>query len=228
MPVEDHTRSSGHMSTGYSIVGRVLIRPVTAARYGPIDGDRGQGDRHRGRHAARVLGRGRPRCVPPARRRRGPRAGPARRADREDLRDGQPGAGPPRRGLASTATCSSSTTGSCPPRSAEAALVQSTRFEPEVFVPPLPGTVVAPGPGRGPRPGPLLRPDGATRCPPGCPATSEPLYLNLDFLDGTKGRPRQHQRRLGRGHQDQLRHLPALQPVPLRRARAPRRSTPRR
>ena len=66
------------------------------------------------------------------------------------------------------------------------------------------------------------------RLPAGLSRDDEPVYLNLDFLDGTRGRARQHQRDLGRGHQDELRDVPALLPVQVGRARGRRPSTPRR
>lgn len=76
--------------------------------------------------------------------------------------------------------------GVLPARSFEAAEVLVTRVEPEVFVPPLPGT-------------PVRRAEGAERdqalyfdrmerrLPIGWGRDGEPLFVNLDFLDGTRG-----------------------------------------
>ncbi|MCU0310522.1 MAG: ATP-binding protein [Acidimicrobiales bacterium] len=76
--------------------------------------------------------------------------------------------------------------GVLPAEVSEAAMVQATRFEPEIFVPPLPGA-------------PVHRATGAARdhalffdgmehlLPAGLSRDDEPMYLNLEFLDGTRG-----------------------------------------
>ncbi|MGH9246105.1 MAG: ATP-binding protein [Acidimicrobiales bacterium] len=77
--------------------------------------------------------------------------------------------------------------GVLPAEVSEAALVQTTRFEPEVFVPPRPGE-------------PVLRAIGDARdaalffdkmrgheLPCGLSRNGEPLYVNFEFLDGTRG-----------------------------------------
>jgi DNA helicase HerA-like ATPase len=67
-----------------------------------------------------------------------------------------------------------------------AALIQATRFEPEVFVPPLPGTVVDRAEGQA-RDEALFFDEMERRLPAGLSRDEEPLYLDVDFLDGTKG-----------------------------------------
>jgi len=68
----------------------------------------------------------------------------------------------------------------------ETACVQTTRFEPEVFVPPLPGSAVRRATGA--ERDTALFFDGMERkVPIGLSRDEEPLYLNLDFLDGGRG-----------------------------------------
>jgi len=76
--------------------------------------------------------------------------------------------------------------GVLPVDTAVAAQVVATRFEPEIFVPPMPGL-------------PALRARGADRdqamyfdqmerrVPAGLSRDGEPMYLDLDFLDGSRG-----------------------------------------
>ncbi|MGE3620980.1 MAG: ATP-binding protein [Acidimicrobiia bacterium] len=76
--------------------------------------------------------------------------------------------------------------GVLPAEVSEAALVQPTRFEPETFVPPLPGTPVR----RATDDERDLALDFDTvehRLPAGTSRDGEPVWLDLDFLDGTKG-----------------------------------------
>lgn len=76
--------------------------------------------------------------------------------------------------------------GVLPAEVSEAALVQVTRVVPEVFVPPLPGTPVriAVDDERDR----ALDFDSVTRrLPAGLSRENEPIYLDLDFVDGTKG-----------------------------------------
>ena len=68
----------------------------------------------------------------------------------------------------------------------EAALVVATRFEPEVFVPPRPGEPVRKAIGDE-RHQALFFDGMATRLPAGLSRDDEPLYLNLEFLDGSRG-----------------------------------------
>ena len=127
-------------------------------------------------------------AVPPARRRRGRSSGslPDGRTV-QHLRHGQPGAGPARGRPLRLRRVPDRATACCPPRSAEAAQIQATRFEPEVFVPPLPGHRGPPGHGRRR----ATRRCSSTRwtgeLPAGLSRDDEPLYLDLDFLDGTRG-----------------------------------------
>jgi DNA helicase HerA-like ATPase len=68
----------------------------------------------------------------------------------------------------------------------EAAQVQSTRFEPEVFVPPRPGDVVQRASGAE-RDRALGFDEVARRLPAGLSRDGEPVFIDVDFLDGTKG-----------------------------------------
>ena len=68
----------------------------------------------------------------------------------------------------------------------EAAKVVATRFEPEVFVPPTPGSTVRKAAGI--ERDQALNFDGmARRLPAGLSRDGEPVHLDLDFVDGTKG-----------------------------------------
>ena len=76
--------------------------------------------------------------------------------------------------------------GLLPAETSEAAQVMSTRFEPEVFVPPLPGSEVRRATGLE-RDRALFFDGMAKRLPAGLSREDEPLYLNLEFVDGTRG-----------------------------------------
>ncbi|MFN0091317.1 MAG: ATP-binding protein [Acidimicrobiales bacterium] len=76
--------------------------------------------------------------------------------------------------------------GVLPAEVSEAALVQATRFEPEVFVPPLPGQGVRRAVGDE-RDEALCFDGMAARLPAGLSRDGDPLYLNLEFLDGARG-----------------------------------------
>jgi len=76
--------------------------------------------------------------------------------------------------------------GVLPAEVSESAQVLATRFEPEVFVPPLPGTPVRRAAGDE-RSAALYFDGMERRLPAGLSRDDEPLYLNLDFLDGTRG-----------------------------------------
>lgn len=76
--------------------------------------------------------------------------------------------------------------GVLPAQVSEAALVLATRFEPEVFVPPLPGAEVRKATGAE-REEALLFSEMRSRLPAGLSRDDEPFYLNLEFLDGTRG-----------------------------------------
>ncbi len=76
--------------------------------------------------------------------------------------------------------------GILPAQTSEAAMVQPTRFEPELLVPPLPGTAVyrATDAERAA----ALDFDGVDRpLPAGLSRDDEPVFVDLDFVDGTKG-----------------------------------------
>ncbi|MGH3665283.1 MAG: ATP-binding protein, partial [Egibacteraceae bacterium] len=76
--------------------------------------------------------------------------------------------------------------GVLPAEISEAAQVMATRFEPEVFVPPLPGTEVCRAAGAE-RDTALFFDQMAKRLPAGLSREDEPLFVNLEFLDGTRG-----------------------------------------
>jgi len=78
--------------------------------------------------------------------------------------------------------------GVLPAEVSQAAQVVTTRFEPEIFVPPLPGQAVTRA--RGEARDRALFFDGmdpSKRLPAGLSRDDEPVYVNLEFLDGTRG-----------------------------------------
>ncbi|MEU7894513.1 ATP-binding protein [Nonomuraea sp. NPDC049152] len=76
--------------------------------------------------------------------------------------------------------------GALPAAVVEVAEVRVTRVEPEVFVPPLPGEVVYRA-GSGDRDQALYFDVMERRIPMGTGRDGQPLYVNFDFLDGTRG-----------------------------------------
>ena len=76
--------------------------------------------------------------------------------------------------------------GILPAEVSQAAQILATRFEPEVFVPPLPGQPVYRAEGDD-RDMALFFDGMAKRLPAGLTRDDEPLYANLEFLDGTRG-----------------------------------------
>ncbi len=68
----------------------------------------------------------------------------------------------------------------------QAAHVRVTRVEPEIFVPPLPGREVRRRPGAA-RDEALFFDGMERRLPIGLSRDGEPVFANLDFLDGTRG-----------------------------------------
>jgi DNA helicase HerA-like ATPase len=76
--------------------------------------------------------------------------------------------------------------GVLPAQVSESAQVLATRFEPELYVPPLPGAEVrkALGPERDDA---LLFSQMRAKLPAGLSRDDEPFYLNLEFVDGTRG-----------------------------------------
>ena len=116
--------------------------------------------------------------------------------------------------------------GILPAEVSQAAQVMATRFEPEVFVPPLPGQPVFKAVGTD-RDMALFFDGMAKRLPAGLTRDDEPLYANLGVPRRHARCARQHQRHFGRRHQDDLRHVPALQSFSFRMFSVVRRSTPR-
>ncbi|MCU1466624.1 MAG: ATPase [Actinomycetia bacterium] len=76
--------------------------------------------------------------------------------------------------------------GVLPGETVEAAEVLTTRFDPEVFVPPRPGSEVRRAAGNE-RDVALFFDQMKSRLPIGLGRDGLPMYLNLDFLDGTRG-----------------------------------------
>lgn len=76
--------------------------------------------------------------------------------------------------------------GILPAEVSESAQILSTRFEPEVFIPPLPGQRVRRAVGQE-RDEALFFDGMKARLPAGLSREDEPVYLNLEFLDGTRG-----------------------------------------
>ena len=76
--------------------------------------------------------------------------------------------------------------GVLPAEVSEAAQILATRFEPEVFVPPLPGQAVRKATGTD-RDEALFFDGMKARLPAGLSREDEPVYVNLEFLDGTRG-----------------------------------------
>jgi len=78
--------------------------------------------------------------------------------------------------------------GVLPAQVSQAAKVVATRFEPEVFVPPLPGQAVRRAPGAEREQALFFDGmDESKRLAAGLSRDEEPVYLNLEFLDGTRG-----------------------------------------
>lgn len=76
--------------------------------------------------------------------------------------------------------------GVLPAEVSEAAKVLATRFEPEIYVPPLPGSPVRRA--HGPERDRALYFDGmARRLAIGLSRDDEPVFANLEFIDGTRG-----------------------------------------
>ncbi len=73
-----------------------------------------------------------------------------------------------------------------PAEISEAAMIQVTRVVPEIFVPPLPGAEVCKATGAE-RAEALDFETVERKLPAGLSRDAEPVYLDLDFIDGTKG-----------------------------------------
>ena len=76
--------------------------------------------------------------------------------------------------------------GMLPAQVQEAAEITTTRVEPEFYVPPRPGAAAHRAAGAD-RDAALYFDQMDTKLPIGTGRDGEPLYLNLDFLDGTRG-----------------------------------------
>ena len=76
--------------------------------------------------------------------------------------------------------------GVLPAEVSEAAQVLATRFEPELFVPPLPGQAVRRAEGAE-REQALFFDGMKAKLPAGLSRDDDPVYLNLEFVDGTRG-----------------------------------------
>ena len=76
--------------------------------------------------------------------------------------------------------------GVLPGEVSEAAQISVTRVQPEIFVPPLPGAQVRRADGKD-RDQALFFDDMDKRLPAGVTREGEPVYVDLDFLDGTRG-----------------------------------------
>lgn len=76
--------------------------------------------------------------------------------------------------------------GLLPAEVSEAAQVTATRFEPEIFVPPRPGQQVRRAHGEE-REKALFFDQMGQRLPVGASRDGEPLYINMEFLDGRRG-----------------------------------------
>jgi uncharacterized protein len=76
--------------------------------------------------------------------------------------------------------------GVLPVETAVAAQVVATRFEPEIFVPPMPGLVALRARGKD-RDEALYFDQMTRRVPAGLSRDGEPMFLDLDFLDGSRG-----------------------------------------
>lgn len=78
--------------------------------------------------------------------------------------------------------------GVLPAQVSQAARIVATRFEPEVFVPPLPGQEVRRAQGADREQALFFDGmDETKRLAAGLSRNEEPIYLNLEFLDGTRG-----------------------------------------
>jgi DNA helicase HerA-like ATPase len=77
--------------------------------------------------------------------------------------------------------------GALPAEVAEVAQVTVTRVEPEVYVPPLPGAPVARATGEQRDAALYFDEMGEAKVPVGFGRDSQPVYLNFEFVDGTRG-----------------------------------------
>ena len=112
--------------------------------------------------------------------------------------------------------------GVLPAQVSQAAKIVATRFEPEVFVPPLPGQEVRRARGRDREQALFFDGmDESKRLAAGLSRDEEPVYLEPRVPRRDARRARQHQRHLRSRDEDDLRELPSLQPVPFDRSSGP-------
>ena len=109
--------------------------------------------------------------------------------------------------------------GVLPGETVEVAEITVSRVEPEIYVPAAARAPRRAGPTHAERDHALFFDDMEHRVPIGLGRDGEPLYAQPRVPRRHPRRARQHQRHLRRRHQDELRDVPALQPVPLGRAR---------
>ena len=127
-------------------------------------------------------------AVPAARRRRGHRRahGARRRPGRRP--SGVVTAGPrPARGRQFGSDVFLIADGVLPAQVQEIAEVTTTRVEPEVYVPPRPGCGGPPGHGRASATRRCTSTRWTRKVPVGLGRDGAPIYVNLEFLDGTRG-----------------------------------------
>src|SRR5215467_5293882 len=77
--------------------------------------------------------------------------------------------------------------GALPAEVCEIAEVTVTRVEPELYVPPLPGATVSRAVGKQRESALYFDEMGTSRVPVGFGRDGQPVYVNFEFLDGTRG-----------------------------------------
>ena len=77
--------------------------------------------------------------------------------------------------------------GALPAEIAEVAQVTVTRVEPEVYVPPMPGAIVSRATGKQRDSALYFDEMGDQKVPVGFGRDGQPVYLNFEFVDGTRG-----------------------------------------
>ena len=77
--------------------------------------------------------------------------------------------------------------GALPPRSARSREVAVTRVEPEVYVPPMPGAAVSRATGTQRDSALYFDEMGEAKVPVGFGRDGQPVYINFEFVDGTRG-----------------------------------------
>ena len=77
--------------------------------------------------------------------------------------------------------------GALPAEIAEVAQVTVTRVEPEVYVPPMPGAVVSRATGKQRDSALYFDEMGEAKVPVGFGRDGQPVYINFEFVDGTRG-----------------------------------------